>query len=186
MQASRIIPARAGFTLDDLKNSSAKPDHPRSRGVYTTKRLSALTIRGSSPLARGLRLRVMTATSAVRIIPARAGFTGGLRGEHIFLKDHPRSRGVYLRSMTTRGRPRGSSPLARGLPPRRRGPERPCGIIPARAGFTLQASHDTLSQADHPRSRGVYSDPLTAAACACGSSPLARGLQRLHQKRGKR
>ena len=51
----RIIPARAGFTA--WLNSSAviSPDHPRSRGVYVTRRPRRGTVS--------------------RIIPARAGFT---------------------------------------------------------------------------------------------------------------
>ena len=35
------------------------------------------------------------------------------------------------------------------------------GIIPARAGFTTPMRSGTLTVADHPRSRGVYSTLLT-------------------------
>ena len=51
---------------------------------------------GSSPLARGLRLTRNNVQIAVGIIPARAGFTGGVEVESQSVKDHPRSRGVYL------------------------------------------------------------------------------------------
>ena len=70
--------------------------------------------------------------------------------------DHPRSRGVYPTGRPIPGRPPGSSPLARGLPPRP-GPRRaPPRIIPARAGFTAARA--------------------ARLAAAAGSSPLARGL----------
>ena len=91
------------------------PDHPRSRGVYPWPELRDLAPRGSSPLARGLQVRTMTMSHSARIIPARAGFTGGRDGGGRHAADHPRSRGVYgLRPLTRQPR-RGSSPLARGL-----------------------------------------------------------------------
>ena len=74
------------------------------------------------------------------IIPARAGFTVMPRSITAALKDHPRSRGVYLRAFVDDDGAWGSSPLARGL---RRGAiviGREDRIIPARAGFTSSAS----------------------------------------------
>ena len=56
----RIIPARAGFTNPSCSGAAASPDHPRSRGVYTTRR--------------------MTDSSGSWIIPARAGFTPPIPG----------------------------------------------------------------------------------------------------------
>ena len=94
--------------------------------------------------------------------------------------------------------PRGSSPLARGLPRRRRlhlhrGGIIPAragftvraavqllergGIIPARAGFTLCSSAISFLRADHPRSRGVYEGRQEMGDVRLGSSPLARGLR---------
>ena len=70
----------------------------------------------------------------------------------------------------------GSSPLARGLqgadslqPPEVR-------IIPARAGFTPKDTFAAWAAADHPRSRGVYTDQGLKSSQIGGSSPLARGL----------
>ena len=54
----RIIPARAGFTPAWRRACPAHPDHPRSRGVYRSKRLHHHLGHGSSPLARGLHLRI--------------------------------------------------------------------------------------------------------------------------------
>ena len=94
--ANRIIPARAGFTTCRRPGSRSRPDHPRSRGVYVSAFPPATAFRGSSPLARGLRDRPVMTGHEGGIIPARAGFT--------------------RRSSQSARPPRGSAPLARGLP----------------------------------------------------------------------
>ena len=71
-------------------------------------------------------------------------------------RDHPRSRGVYGNRVRQTRFGRGSSPLARGLPHRRRAAHLGRRIIPARAGFTASAP--------------------AAIFPTCGSSPHARGL----------
>ena len=136
IRGRRIIPARAGFTTGPSGSHGRARDHPRSRGVYTTR-------------ARAL-------SRARWIIPARAGFTPrgccGLRGR----RDHPRSRGVYpVRARASRACS-GSSPLARGLLPGSTCPDGGRRIIPARAGFTPAPSARWPEAGDHPRSRGVY------------------------------
>ena len=72
----------------------------------------------------------------------------------------------------------GSSPLARGLPHTAGHEGGLEGIIPARAGFTLQRNVVVFHGLDHPRSRGVYGVKAAGIAMAAGSSPLARGLPR--------
>ena len=52
-------------------------------------------------------------------------------------------------------------------------------IIPARAGFTRRSSPRGRGGRDHPRSRGVYTKKIEYALNRIGSSPLARGLQRV-------
>ena len=156
VQLSGIIPARAGFTT---------PSPPAS--FWTG---------GSSPLARGLPRCQGSAAAGGRIIPARAGFTGRRPGRGRSVPDHPRSRGVYWCGRLPVGRRRGSSPLARGLPRRRRADSACSGIIPARAGFTVTITSYAGVAADHPRSRGVYGIRRWTARISWGSSPLARGL----------
>ena len=152
----RIIPARAGFTSWTRPPTCAAGDHPRSRGVYSPEAMLTAPSRGSSPLARGLRLQAVPEGLRTRIIPARAGFTG-------------------VRVMVQPS-PFGSSPLARGLPVADHwAPSRP-RIIPARAGFTGRKKTEMNANRDHPRSRGVYSPALTPTPPCPGSSPLARGL----------
>ena len=152
----RIIPARAGFTHVGSLLESALQDHPRSRGVYRSGSIRSAGVRGSSPLARGLRAVAGSVVTTVRIIPARAGFTAGQRPWRLARPDHPRSRGVYVQG--------------RGMVPGTG------GIIPARAGFTGQAVRSRVRRPDHPRSRGVYFLSAAVAGVDVGSSPLARGL----------
>ena len=131
---------------------------------------------GSSPLARGLQDRRRAAAVAAGIIPARAGFTGGSGHRTGSGTDHPRSRGVYCNGLGKLENAGGSSPLARGLPPSRRGRDPEARIIPARAGFTLGPHRNPREPRDHPRSRGVYCEDLVHRFVRKGSSPLARGL----------
>ena len=171
-----IIPARAGFTCIECKVVLGVGDHPRSRGVYRPPDRRFHRPGGSSPLARGLPPRPNGPRRPHRIIPARAGFT--FNGSSILrrTRDHPRSRGVYMPYYNKLYLSEGSSPLARGLHPRRPRQQDGRRIIPARAGFTSPSSNLCRLVKDHPRSRGVYTHDALANKMAAGSSPLARGL----------
>ena len=92
---TRIIPARAGFTMCGSAATAPSPDHPRSRGVYVSSRTSMPGGIGSSPLARGLPALEAERDDGGGIIPARAGFTRAARACSSESRDHPRSRGVY-------------------------------------------------------------------------------------------
>ena len=151
-------------------------DHPRSRGVYPTRSSPSPMARGSSPLARGLRLRLAYRPRTPGIIPARAGFTSMDEEAIGQLEDHPRSRGVYSVEIEESPQPGGSSPLARGLLYPHSSVSFITRIIPARAGFTGQRDSHRASCRDHPRSRGVYARAVALVGRAFGSSPLARGL----------
>ena len=177
-----IIPARAGFTSASPYYRSLQKDHPRSRGVYVTVNEDILRRAGSSPLARGLLIRVEIKYRQPGIIPARAGFTAPADRGTPTGPDHPRSRGVYGYAGQYFRTPGGSSPLARGLLPHGHGGLARRGIIPARAGFTRVGAHDASVRRDHPRSRGVYIGQWTQGRAYDGSSPLARGLQRQPRK----
>ena len=54
---------------------------------------------GSSPRVRGLLYSIGIALSALRIIPARAGFTGESEWHSLGYMDHPRACGVYEHSL---------------------------------------------------------------------------------------
>ena len=177
LRGGGIIPARAGFTRCGSSAFGSPWDHPRSRGVYSELSPNSRGTEGSSPLARGLHPPGHDHPGRPGIIPARAGFTTceprlsrarrdhprsrgvyvrrRLRGEAA-VRDHPRSRGVYPRRPGKHRLRHGSSPLARGLPLRHRPGAGLAGIIPARAGFTARARVHGRGRRDHPRSRGVY------------------------------
>ena len=182
-QLRRIIPARAGFTEAYLVGCADDPDHPRSRGVYKPIDKSDPTNPGSSPLARGL-LGVHCASGVIRrIIPARAGFTGYRSTAGRRRSDHPRSRGVYIKTAVQLVIDWGSSPLARGLHRVEGGANVQPRIIPARAGFTSRNRGPGRARKDHPRSRGVYSGNQQRDMNLEGSSPLARGLPPINRWR---
>ena len=182
----RIIPARAGFTLQRPGPGLLEGDHPRSRGVYPSEPPISGTQTGSSPLARGLPPAAPGTSSARRIIPARAGFTSRRAWTARGWWDHPRSRGVYTVLRPDSYSLLGSSPLARGLHGCK-GARLPAdGIIPARAGFTPEHGQVPQARRDHPRSRGVYTMSTIAVIAEPGSSPLARGLrERPWEPRGR-
>ena len=91
------------------------------------------------------------------------------------MRAHPRSRGEHIVNVGCRVFETGSSPLARGTPPREPTSCQRGGLIPARAGNTTSvASRPAMSRA-HPRSRGEHEDIRKARRCLEGSSPLARG-----------
>ena len=115
-----IIPARAGFTETECSIQPERVDHPRSRGVYSHCGCTWYRQGGSSPLARGLQAEHIIGVYRHRIIPARAGFTRPARDGRGAARDHPRSRGVYIKVFSTSRAICGSSPLARGLPTIRR------------------------------------------------------------------
>ena len=154
-------------------------DHPRSRGVYGECAGETIACGGSSPLARGLQPERTSRDGHHGIIPARAGFTGSVQEKRSHAADHPRSRGVYRVAAWLQGWGAGSSPLARGLLRPVEGAHVGRGIIPARAGFTLQRSRPRTGRSDHPRSRGVYGGDVGRAPLRQGSSPLARGLPQM-------
>ena len=176
-RARWIIPARAGFTNEFKSKVITAQDHPRSRGVYDRNFNYLRVSRGSSPLARGLPMGGAEFTVLAGIIPARAGFTKKKEDFSHDYPDHPRSRGVYERKITSGLGGAGSSPLARGLPAAGSPSSTRRRIIPARAGFTGLIPLLGRSSRDHPRSRGVYARRAPWLRTGRGSSPLARGLR---------
>ena len=111
---SGIIPARAGFTSRTRASRLLWSDHPRSRGVHDILDVLSGHASGSSPLARGSPRPLHDRRPRRRIIPARAGFTLGVRIRGCRRWDHPRSRGVHENVLDAADWVLGSSPLARG------------------------------------------------------------------------
>ena len=176
----RIIPALAGNTDFLDPRSTFQWDHPRSRGEYWGAKFVPRTIRGSSPLSRGIHAEVSVDWAVEGIIPALAGNTAPEFLLRPRIPDHPRSRGEYVLPFPRGPTTMGSSPLSRGIPPVTAAEAAALRIIPALAGNTFQACRDSHGEADHPRSRGEYIDGLWIRGGCGGSSPLSRGIQYPH------
>ena len=153
-----LIPAHAGKTSAVWVVIFGLPAHPRSRGENTadSRRFDAWV--GSSPLTRGKRRHSRVPSRTRGLIPAHAGKTASLIGEHRAPGAHPRSRGENDSIRSDAGTARGSSPLTRGKP-------------------TSSPSRKTPSRA-HPRSRGENSSVTGSPAPYTGSSTLTRGKRR--------
>ena len=88
-----LIPARAGKTSGSRATAVRRAAHPRSRGENFPACLRRKSSCGSSPLARGKRVRAGRRRGRGRLIPARAGKTVGGRVLAHVTPAHPRSRG---------------------------------------------------------------------------------------------
>ena len=152
----RLIPARAGNTLDTRRNPKPNPAHPRSRGEHLPLVPVILEDFGSSPLARGTPLFPGFSFFLFRLIPARAGNTVGVPESTCRGSAHPRSRGEHMLVEQISEEHGGSSPLARGTPKILARPLFRVRLIPARAGNTTFCFSRCFLSAAHPRSRGEH------------------------------
>ena len=172
----RIIPALAGNTDAGFRSQIPGTDHPRSRGEYFLSDFLWIHCEGSSPLSRGIRCNRQVGHFAARIIPALAGNTSHYKTSFGAVKDHPRSRGEYVLAAIRIRAESGSSPLSRGIRRPRIPESSEDRIIPALAGNTVWILAPTLSNTDHPRSRGEYEGDGRTEPPPRGSSPLSRGI----------
>ena len=173
----RFIPACAGNAGGARNAHRQRPVHPRMRGERSMDATEKQRENGSSPHARGTHLAEDDRADEDRFIPACAG-NARKKGLLIFyLPVHPRMRGER------RGRPCqeslgvGSSPHARGTPPRH-----PCDthghrFIPACAGNARAWTWAKRSHPVHPRMRGERPPDPSSLMNVAGSSPHARGTQ---------
>ena len=91
----RIIPAHAGNTSLASRTTLGGEDHPRSCGEYFEVVFFCLFSLGSSPLMRGIPIRIPVCMHSKRIIPAHAGNTPVFKQRALSFEDHPRSCGEY-------------------------------------------------------------------------------------------
>ena len=170
-----LIPARAGTTVVARYFSQPLWAHPRSRGDHRPGINGGNRDRGSSPLARGPRFRILHVNDTCGLIPARAGTTGYRKLDRVSKRAHPRSRGDHLNCATRRAEFPGSSPLARGPRSEYSYGFTGVGLIPARAGTTPVRRGRLARRRAHPRSRGDHAGIRCRGIRYGGSSPLARG-----------
>ena len=173
--AVRIIPARAGQTMQASSVEAANPDHPRACGANQGAPADPWSQDGSSPRVRGKLLQFAGGHVAKRIIPARAGQTGVMTISSMTSPDHPRACGANpMPRLGTAGQS-GSSPRVRGKPLYEDVGAGQRRIIPARAGQTCSGSGSRRAGTDHPRACGANPMPRLGTAGQSGSSPRVRG-----------
>ena len=131
-------------------------DHPRMRGEHSFMKLFFDFGGGSSPHARGARLRLVCAELAVGIIPACAGSTISYSMLQTGRRDHPRMRGEHVLVLDREAMLDGSSPHARGALLWYHIAKALGGIIPACAGSTRWTCAEAFTRRDHPRMRGEH------------------------------
>ena len=147
------------------------------RGEYMSAASNITSAPGSPPLARGILRMPPQGCQENRITPACAGNTREATGATATIRDHPRLRGEYFRSLSDKKRTKGSPPLARGIPSSAKFHTIGMGITPACAGNTPSSDSQPPESWDHPRLRGEYSFDSAACSLVWGSPPLARGIQ---------
>ena len=170
-----LIPARAGNTGLEIANVPWAGAHPRSRGEHRSPQNRVCRQTGSSPLARGTRGLRAGSDRAMGLIPARAGNTWQVVSRFLSTGAHPRSRGEHEVFLLLNWFFAGSSPLARGTRCGGQAKASRLGLIPARAGNTVDEPDSRYVRRAHPRSRGEHNDVWADVYLMPGSSPLARG-----------
>ena len=170
-----LIPAGAGRTEGGLESLGVVGAHPRWRGAHDAKKASNTLEGGSSPLARGALDRGACVGPPSGLIPAGAGRTTFMREKGEPTQAHPRWRGAHWGDPEDANRVKGSSPLARGAPRDRGGPEGGVGLIPAGAGRTkFQKTIRVTNEGSSPLARGALIS-LTSHRCPRGLIPAGAG-----------
>ena len=155
------------------------PVHPRRRGERRAHQIASSTLVGSSPQARGTARHVSGQLQDGRFIPAGAGNGSRTRRTSTWTRVHPRRRGERQRFEYVAGADTGSSPQARGtglgrLPTLKLG-----RFIPAGAGNGVVETVVHEVTPVHPRRRGERVTTPVNPVIDDGSSPQARGTERL-------
>ena len=153
-RSERLIPARAGKTIDFLVAYFCPRAHPRAGGENGVIDMVAQDHAGSSPRGRGKRTPEFRRLCIRGLIPARAGKTG--RGAKLprALPAHPRAGGENSPKGPRDRLAQGSSPRGRGKRAPHENEGHPWGLIPARAGKTCATNRMSPSTAAHPRAGG--------------------------------
>ena len=172
---SRLIPACAGNTRGVCNQQHRRGAHPRMRGEHYRHTLRLFRVEGSSPHARGTPEGRVLPRAGGRLIPACAGNTSTTNWSQQSETAHPRMRGEHDRAYLDFGETEGSSPHARGTPPRGTRATSRQRLIPACAGNTISNMGRPFVSWAHPRMRGEHCGSLGLGGRLTGSSPHARG-----------
>ena len=180
LPSPRVIPACAGNATSSPGWIPARTVYPRMCGERRC--VSRLLKRqyGSSPHARGTHGWPQTRKPLPRFIPACAGNAGHVPARGAPDPVHPRMRGERAGRAHRARRASGSSPHARGTPPRAPWAGHICRFIPACAGNAARADRFPGLVSVHPRMRGERDTTVIYSLPPVGSSPHARGTPLWH------
>ena len=174
-RAVRLIPARAGKTVEhggDLGDAQA---HPRAGGENVNRLVGRRAVDGSSPRGRGKPSQRSRALVSRRLIPARAGKTVAALAGVGLTAAHPRAGGENGQRRRQAGNAGGSSPRGRGKRGSAETYKQVGRLIPARAGKTASSCARSRSRAAHPRAGGENCLKHFFSHVPGGSSPRGRG-----------
>ena len=171
----RLIPARAGKTGKSMLLAVPVGAHPRACGENVFMQADNQRLNGSSPRVRGKPGVGDDVQALGRLIPARAGKTTSPQPTTRARAAHPRACGENLDLTDPASFPLGSSPRVRGKPTWCRHQNLRSGLIPARAGKTLQLSGTHVPMRAHPRACGENLHHWSVISASRGSSPRVRG-----------
>ena len=174
-RVGRLIPARAGKTVDRVHAGLQSRAHPRACGENNAGVSGNASILGSSPRVRGKWQRPRPVHLRGRLIPARAGKTSPPRTSWCSGTAHPRACGENPDRQCGTARSRGSSPRVRGKPDRLRALADDLRLIPARAGKTRCTHARVPPLRAHPRACGENGKLTAQLHEGSGSSPRVRG-----------
>ncbi len=176
-----LIPAGAGSTLRRPRGPRCGAAHPRRRGEHLGRAVQDRWVEGSSPQARGARVKQPLQQHRVGLIPAGAGSTGPGQPGCATCTAHPRRRGEHCLAGTCQQPRPGSSPQARGALPLHPATREHAGLIPAGAGSTSPPAPPCAGSWAHPRRRGEHVSRSASIGEEPGSSPQARGAPADHR-----
>ena len=172
---SRLIPAWAGKTSNEVIGSPVLRAHPRVGGENPGTYAAVGAVPGSSPRGRGKLVAPRTDLLREGLIPAWAGKTASAHATTLLTQAHPRVGGENLKLASTPLPDPGSSPRGRGKLEVRLLGRRGLGLIPAWAGKTLCFQPSALLGGAHPRVGGENRGLEAVCPILEGSSPRGRG-----------
>ena len=155
-RGSRITPAYAGSTQQNLRKQIPFQDHPRIRGKHYLSRLKSPVQSGSPPHTREALDVIDDLGRHVRITPAYAGSTLVISWKDYPSRDHPRIRGKHPHTGYHISLHRGSPPHTREARGQISKVSHSGGITPAYAGSTNRTVNSPCLLWDHPRIRGKH------------------------------
>ena len=172
---TRITPAHAGKSTEEIQSQLDEKDHPRTCGEKLKAYKSPSSNRGSPPHMRGKVYKIATGDLDEGITPAHAG-----KRDFQFLylqqpEDHPRTCGEKLKIVFFLLLPWGSPPHMRGKAFASACIANELRITPAHAGKSAEWNGTDWAWWDHPRTCGEKLLSRVRSTIKKGSPPHMRG-----------